>query len=289
VTVVSPVLAAGAVVWRTGDDGVEVALVHRPRYDDWSFPKGKLEPGEHPLVAAVREVAEETGLAVRLGTGLPVQTYAVSDGATKHVHYWSARQTSAGDVTAYRPNAEIDKVRWMSLAKAEGRLTYPRDRDVLSAFQASPYRSEPLIVLRHARAKSRSTWRRPDVERTLSDEGKQQAQRLVPLLQSYGVERVLTSDAVRCAATVRPFAKQSLIDVEPDHRLSEDGLDTGRLRRRMSTLLEQSSVVIVCSHRPVLPLLFEALGLPDPGLRAGDFIVMHRDGGHVRATEKHVS
>jgi len=287
VNVVSPVVSAGAVVWRTGDDGVEVVLVHRPRYDDWSFPKGKLEPGEHPLTAAVREVAEETGLTVRVGPMLPLQTYPVAGGATKHVHYWSARQISAGDVSAYRPNAEIDKVRWLSVPKAHGRLTHARDRDLLAAFEASSYRSEPLIVLRHARAKSRSAWRRPDVERTLSDEGEQQAQRLVPLLQSYGVERVLTSDAVRCAATVRPFAQQSLIDIEPDHRLAEDGLDAGQLRRHIGKLLEESSAVIVCSHRPVLPHLFEALGLPDPGLRAGDFFVAHRESRRVVDVEQH--
>ena len=115
------VLAAGAVVFRSGG---QVLLVHRPRYDDWSFPKGKLDPGEHAAVAAVREVAEETGLRVRLGPPLSPQRYEVSGGRTKHVSYWIGRAVGGDDVSAYRPNDEIDAVEWVPVEEAADRLSY---------------------------------------------------------------------------------------------------------------------------------------------------------------------
>ena len=93
------VRAAGAVVTRKGGD---VLLVHRPRYDDWSFPKGKLDPGEHAVTAAVREVAEETGLDVRLGPPLPGQRYRLANGRTKAVSYWTARVVGDDDVSRLR-------------------------------------------------------------------------------------------------------------------------------------------------------------------------------------------
>src|SRR5690349_10708665 len=141
-------LAAGAVVSRKGP---EVLLVHRPKYDDWSFPKGKLDPGEHATTAAVREVAEETGLDVRLGPPLPDQHYQVAAGP-KVVHYWAGRVEGGDDVSTYRPNAEIDEVAWVPLDKAAARLTYPHDRDTLEHFLEVRKKTTPLVVLRHGKA-----------------------------------------------------------------------------------------------------------------------------------------
>ncbi len=112
------VRAAGAVVTRKGGD---VLLVHRPKYDDWSFPKGKLDPGEHVVTAAVREVAEETGLDVRLGPALGRQRYRMSNGRWKTVDYWTARVVGSDDVGHYRPNDEIDAVEWVPWKEAERR------------------------------------------------------------------------------------------------------------------------------------------------------------------------
>lgn len=283
-----PIEAAGAVVWREGDDGIEVVLIHRPKYDDWSFPKGKLDPGEQQLEAAVREVAEETGLRVRLGAPVAAQTYAISEGH-KRVHYWSARPTSDADVSGYRPNAEVDAVTWVPLATARRRLTHSHDAAVLDAFSESPFRASPLLVLRHAKARPRAAWQGADVGRPLADLGRRQARALVPLLQAYDVQRVLTSDAARCTATVQPYAREALIDLESEHALSEDGADPAGLTRTIRELVSARTRAVVCSHRPVLPELFTALGVPDRRLEPGGFVVAHRRSGRVQATEQHTA
>jgi 8-oxo-dGTP pyrophosphatase MutT (NUDIX family)/phosphohistidine phosphatase SixA len=288
VTVTPTVLAAGAVVWRAADDGIDVLLVHRPKYDDWSFPKGKLDPGEHMTAAAVREVAEETGQTVRLGPPLRRQEYQTAPKTTKLVYYWAARVV--GDdraVDDYQPNAEIDEVVWLPLDQAPERLSYPRDADILVDFGVSAYRSEPLVVLRHTRALPRNSWPGHDRERGLSEDGEREARALVPLLRAYGIRRVLSSDAVRCTATVQPYADACGLRVEVDHRLSEEGLQDVSAARRIDGLLRGDEPTVVCSHRPVLPSLFGAAGVRDPGLRPGAFVVVHREHGQVRATEHH--
>src|SRR3954470_14346561 len=116
----SEVVSAGAVVLGRHDT---VLLVHRPKYDDWSFPKGKLDRGEHATAAAVREVEEETGVRVRLGVPLTDRRYPVRAG-TKLVHYWVGRPVGDSNVSDYQPNAEIDEVSWFPVDKARRRLTY---------------------------------------------------------------------------------------------------------------------------------------------------------------------
>jgi 8-oxo-dGTP diphosphatase len=122
----SEIQAAGGVVVR--DDG-SVAVVHRPRYDDWTLPKGKLEPGESFEEAALREVEEETGLRCRLVRGLPAVEYSVRE-RPKVVRYWlMAVESDPG----FEPNSEVDELRWLSPADAGALLTYDRDKEVLSA------------------------------------------------------------------------------------------------------------------------------------------------------------
>ncbi|WP_333771684.1 NUDIX hydrolase [Streptomyces sp. IBSBF 2435] len=123
------VRAAGVVLWRAAPGGVEIALVHRPRYDDWSLPKGKLKRGEEFAAAAVRETREETGLHCELGAALGSTRYLV-DGRSKEVRYWAAR-AHAGDFVA---NTEVDRMVWLGPAAAELRLTHERDRPLIAAF-----------------------------------------------------------------------------------------------------------------------------------------------------------
>jgi 8-oxo-dGTP pyrophosphatase MutT (NUDIX family) len=126
------VRAAGGLVWRMDGGGkVEVLLVHRPGYDDWTFPKGKVDPDdvddEH---TALREVAEECGLRCTLGRELPGTDYTDRRGRTKHVRYWEMRPLAG----SFAPNDEVDEVRWLSPSEARSQLTYAHDNDVLAAF-----------------------------------------------------------------------------------------------------------------------------------------------------------
>lgn len=129
-TPIPPVLAAGCVLWRRSpDDGaLELCLVHRPKYDDWSFPKGKLKRAEDALAAALRETLEETGHTAAPGAELPAQQY-LADGRPKRVRYWAAEATGG----AFTPTDEVDGVLWLPPAQARARLTRPGDRALVDA------------------------------------------------------------------------------------------------------------------------------------------------------------
>jgi 8-oxo-dGTP diphosphatase len=127
--------AAGGVVWRRAPTGLaEVLLVHRPRYDDWTFPKGKLEPGEVARDAARREVLEETGFDCALGDEVAETSYEDRKGRPKHVRYWTMSVLGG----AFEPNHEVDEIRWCTVDEALERLTYPRDRVLLTSLPVPP-------------------------------------------------------------------------------------------------------------------------------------------------------
>ena len=280
------IVAAGAVVLRKGP---EVLLVHRPKYDDWSFPKGKLDPGEHITTAAVREVAEETGLDVRLGIPLSPQSYEVRNGSLrpKEVHYWVARVVGDDDVSSYRPNEEIDAVVWVPLDEAVERLSYRRDRETLAEVVAARKKTHPLVVLRHGKAVPRKRWDGDDRKRPLADVGELQAEELVPVLGAYGVERVVSSSSTRCWTTVSPFADVADLEVEVSDDLSEEGATARSVEKMVHELLASREPTVLCTHRPVLPLICEALGVEDPELDPGTMLVVHHRRGHVVAAEHH--
>ncbi len=282
------VQAAGAVVTRKGGD---VLLVHRPRYDDWSFPKGKLDRGEHVAVAAVREVGEETGLRIRLGPRLPSQRYPVARGRTKQVHYWMGRVVGSDDISGYLPNREIDEVRWVSRKKARKLLTYDFDRETLAAAEAHK-NTRAVIVLRHAKARSRKAWKRDDRERPLLKLGQVQAMRLVPLLAAYDVSVVTTSSSVRCVETVTPYAATSGWPVATHDGLSEEDATDASVLEVVDDLLHHRESSVLCSHRPVLPAVWDALrldrvGVDDPKLEPAQLLVAHHRRGRVVAVEIH--
>jgi len=281
-----PPESAGAVVLRKGP---AVLLVHRPKYDDWSFPKGKLDPGEHEVTAAVREVAEETGVDVRLGPPLSPQTYEVG-GPTprlKRVHYWVGRAVGDDDVSAYRPNAEIDDVAWVEVDKAREQLTY--GYDVVTLDQALTFRKKtcPLVVLRHGHARSRKAWRGDDRERTLDKSGDYQAEVVVPLLAAYGVTVVLSSSSTRCWSTLTPYADVADLDIEVTRMLSEEDASEAKVAEQVQGLMARKEPAVLCTHRPVLPWVFSALGVPEQKLEPGAMFVAHHRNGRVLACEHH--
>ncbi len=295
------VRASGVVVVRDTGHGPEVVVIHRDLRADWSLPKGKLEPGEHPLTAAVRECDEETGIVPILGPPLPRQEY-VALGSPKIVDYWSAR---VGGDEGFAPDEEVAEILWLPAEEAAARLTYPRDADLIREAAAMPS-SSPFILLRHTQSTKRADYGgKVDAERPLSGKGRSQAKALVPLLSAYGITSVHSSDSARCRETVRRYAKSIDARVELEPSLSEEAHDDRpkRAARRMRQLLLDPSPLVVCSHRPVLPTLVEAIAdLRIPGqqdldldskLSPGGFLVVHRhfpaDGGDpiVLAIERH--
>jgi 8-oxo-(d)GTP phosphatase len=285
------VVSAGAVVL---GPGATVLLVHRPKYDDWSFPKGKLDRGEHATAAAVREVREETGLRIRLGVPLASQRYPIRVG-TKLVHYWIGRAVGDGDVGSYEPNSEIDEVAWFPIDKARRRLTYQFDIDTLDEALAHEQKTRTLVVLRHSQARSRKAWRADDRERPLLATGKHQAGKLVPLLSAYDVRRLVTSSSTRCVQTLEPYVAATGRKLRTVDLLSEEDANPKAVRSVLSPLLEKlydrpasAGGIVVCTHRPVLPMVFDAVGLEDPGLETGEMVVVHLRKGRIRMAERHL-
>ena len=267
---VSTIRAAGALPWRRQRAQLQVALVHRPRYDDWSWAKGKLDPAEEWPVAAVREVFEETGFHVRLGRPLPASEYPVLDRtgqpATKEVRYWSA-EVVGGDGTLVN---EIDEVAWLDVEAATARLSYARDRDQLRALVRADHAwtltTWPLVIVRHAKAQPRSTWPDADPLRPLDARGRERAEALVMILAAYGVTRVVTSPSVRCLDTVLPYAVATGRGTRIKVGLSEEGFaeQPERAPSHLTRLLERGEAAVVCTHGPVLPVLLEQLsGIAD--------------------------
>ncbi|WP_036508122.1 NUDIX hydrolase [Nocardioides sp. URHA0020] len=278
------VLAAGAVVFRPGK---RVLLVHRPRYDDWSFPKGKLDAGEHVTAAAVREVSEETGLHVRLGTPLSAQRYPVTGGRTKQVSYWVGRAVGGDDVSDYRPNAEIDAVEWVRYDDAMDRLTYDYDRATLKEARPVRRKTHALVVLRHAQARTRKGWRADDRTRPLVQAGHAQAQRLVPVLAAYDVTKVVSSGSLRCLDTVTPYVATTGWPIEIADGVSEEGASAEAVVEVTDRLVAGDGSAVLCTHRPVLPSVLDALGVADTKLEPGAMLVVHLRQGTVTATEVH--
>jgi 8-oxo-(d)GTP phosphatase len=284
--------AAGAVVWRPGPGGPQVALVHRPKYDDWTLPKGKCEPGEHVLLTAVREVAEETGQRVTLGRRLSPSCYEV-DGRPKRVDYWVGRSQDPHAV--FVPNHEVDELAWLPVTAAADLLTYERDLVVLGEFAAGPADTVPFILLRHTSAGSRSSWRGADLARPLDGRGAADADSLAWLLRCFGPARVVSSAAERCVATVRPFAAVAgaKIEIEPLFTVGAWGTPDA-VAVRVAALAAEESPVVVCAHRENLPLLLASacarLGSGPPEgqpLRKGRFWVLHVADGALATAERH--
>lgn len=265
----------------------EVLLVHRPKYDDWSFPKGKLDPDEHVTAAATREVLEETGVQIRLGLPLTTQRYPIAGHREKVVHYWRGHVVGCDDVTAFETNCEIDRVTWFSVEDAARKLTRAEDAALLEEALQNK-RTRTLIVVRHGRALNRKSWHLPDPLRPLARMGHEQAASLVPVLGSYGIARVVSSPSTRCVDTVTPYAESRQLAVEGWPGLGEEGAKDVSLRQAARLLMALKEPTVVCSHRPVLPGLLEGLHVHEEPLEPGELVVIQHRRGKVLGTERHL-
>ena len=255
--------AAGGVVWRPGADGPQLALIHRPRYDDWSFPKGKSDPDEHPVLTALREIEEETGLRCELGRRLPNTEYEAL-GRAKRVKYWAARVV---EQTPFTPNDEVDGLEWVGAAEAAARLTSELDVTVLEAFLAGPAETYPIVLQRHGKAEHRGgRWAEDDLARPLAGAGIAQADALAVLLGAYGAQDVVSSPAVRCVQTVRPYAELHGLKLETDPSLTEISyMHAPRaVVAWLRELIDRRRGTVVCTHGPLLDELISAV-LYNPG------------------------
>jgi 8-oxo-dGTP pyrophosphatase MutT (NUDIX family)/phosphohistidine phosphatase SixA len=286
-TAAATVRAAGAVLWRPGADGVEIAVVHRPRYDDWSLPKGKLHAGEAAVSGARREVGEETGYDAALQWWVGRTHYRVEDGAEKTVDYWAAR---CGSLSS-REGDEVDDLAWLSVADAAARVSWETDREVLARFARRPSATSTVLLVRHARAGAREAWRGPDDERPLDLTGVAQSRFLSGLLPPYWLRTesplVVSAPVTRCVDTVAWAG-----EVRTDERLGErtyadyPGSTVGCLRE-----LAEKGVAIACSQGGVIPGVVEELrradGLRPAGVRAakGSVWVLSFADGRLVATD----
>jgi 8-oxo-dGTP pyrophosphatase MutT (NUDIX family)/phosphohistidine phosphatase SixA len=257
--------AAGGVAWRPGPDGKpEILLVHRKKYDDWSLPKGKTEPGETLPVTAVREVLEEGGAQLALGRRLASVRYSVG-GRPKRVHYWVARVLSV-DARAV-PNSEVDEVAWLPADRAVDKVSYTHDHGVLADFAARPVGTVPLILLRHAKALDKHGWKRSDAVRPLADSGRADAKALADLLACFAPRpRLFSSTAVRCLDTLRPLSRLIGAPVRQVPSLyihnkpsgTEAADPAAELAALVREVIAAGEPAVLCAHRENIPALREA-------------------------------
>jgi 8-oxo-dGTP diphosphatase len=287
------IFAAGAVCWREVGKDLMVAIIHRGRYKDWSFPKGKVDSGETLAEAAVREIKEETGLKVKLGVPLSTVSYPIDKGRTKVVHYWAAKVTDKAVANSkFKPDEEVSEVVWVKADQAFAKLSYKHDREllqeVLDLRKNGMLKTKPLIIIRHAHATPRTDYVGEDGKRPLLPEGKKQAKELVRLLSAYGPRRVFTSPWRRCKDTITPYAKAHRYKIIDRGELSEMGNAKGpaRTAKVAKNLFTDARSSILCTHRPTLPTITKVLaGYAEPklaklileakALKPGDFIVLH--------------
>ncbi len=247
------VLASGGVVWRSAADGIEILLIHRDRYRDWTLPKGKVDKGETDLEAGLREVREETGMICRPGVPVGTMRYGLSTGQVKRVHYWSMKAIEG----RFTPNAEVDEILWAKPAVAERILTYERDRVLVASLQENWWTlTGRLYLVRHARAGRRKDWKGDDEQRPLSNAGKAQAVEIGSFLVDAQVERLLSSRYVRCRQTLEPAAESLGLEIEEHPALAEGGAlaKLEKLLRRV-----ESTPTALCSHGDMVPAILERL------------------------------
>ena len=283
--------AAGAVLWRRlSDELLQIALIHRPRYNDWSFPKGKAEENESDISCAYREVLEETGYVSQFGPELGNVNYEV-DGKKKVVKYWAAQ--AIGNPIHPIDLGEVDQLIWVTLDDAKKKLTLESDQKILESFQSFGSDSYPLILLRHAKAISREEWQSDDGDRPLAHIGQLQAKRFLSKIHPYEIKEIYTSDAVRCYESIEPIARALSINPVFSPALSEYSFikDKKSWYQSITEIMENEIATLVCSHNPVIPEIVKKLigkknfNELNHELLPGEAWILHHKDGEVVAID----
>ena len=283
--------AAGALLWRENSElRIEIALIHRPRYDDWSLPKGKIEEGETSLHCAFREVIEETGITPTFGRELGSVEYKEPTGL-KRVKYWSARAPYSSE--EFVVNEEVDQIKWLSSENALTLATHQSDRTIIENFLTIEPRTDTLIILRHTKALERGDWDGDDSKRTLDERGLQQSEQLVHQLKPFALDEIYTSNYTRCVQTVTPLGQSRGLSITEIPNLNEEmfRLDPERSISFANAVKQDEKNILICSHNPVIPTMLRGIlntKLKNKDLiklEPGDAWVVHRVRGEIVALD----
>ena len=279
--------AAGALLWRDNSDlSIEVALIHRPRYQDWSLPKGKLEMGETALQCAYREVQEETGIRATFTRQLGTVEYEES-GQEKRVKYWAAHCALTN--SEFVPNEEVDQLKWLSPSQALEQATHNSDKSIIEKFISEEQHTDTLIILRHTKSLERGDWDEEDSHRTLDETGFDQAQLLIKHLEPFAIDELYTSDYTRCVQTVTPLAHARGLSITTVPSLNEESfeLDPEKAISFANALKQDEKNILICSHNPVIPSMLRGIlntKLKNKDLiklEPGDAWIVHRVRGEI--------
>ena len=279
--------ASGALLWRESSDlAVEVALIHRPRYDDWSLPKGKIEVGETALQCAYRELLEETGIKGTFTRELGSVEYQES-GEQKRVRYWAAKCALSN--TQFTANEEVDEIRWLKISDAKALATHESDQSIIDTFASQDPHTDTLIILRHTKALERGDWDEEDSQRTLSESGFDQAQLLIKHLEPFAIDELYTSNYTRCVQTVTPLAHLRGLTITEVPSLNEKTFneDPERSISFANAVKQDEKNILICSHNPVIPTMVRGIlntKLKNKDLiklEPGDAWIVHRLHGEI--------
>lgn len=249
------VKAAGGVVLKTTPKGnLKVLVAHRPRYDDWSLPKGKMDDGETPEQTAIREILEETGMHCRIVMPLTTTRYRIPAGM-KEVTWFAMRPLP--DSPGFKKNSEVDKVKWLKRSAAAKLVDYEQDRNLIKGTDLKKVaQTGTIFFMRHGAAGNRDKWKKEDRIRPLTKKGRKQADAVAQRLQNRGIERILSSPYQRCVESVEPLAKLIGAKVEVTEALAE-GPNVDASYQLIHDLAGSNAVL--CSHGDVIPATMNRL------------------------------